>query len=118
MSISVGIDLGTTFSAVAYIDPKTKQPTIIPNGEGRRITPSLIQFLDGEMIFGSEAEEAMAAGEPDCVATFKREMGNDDPYCYIDGVPYTSEQLSGFLLRHLKGEAEADRKSTRLNSSH
>ena len=107
MSVSVGIDLGTTFSAVAYIDPKTKQPTIIPNTEGRRITPSVIQFLDGEMIFGSEAEEAMAAGESDCVATFKREMGNDEPYCYINGTSYTSEQLSGFLLRHLKENAEA-----------
>lgn len=106
MSISVGIDLGTTFSAVAYIDPKTKQPTIIPNIEGRRITPSVIQFLDGEMIFGSEAEEAMAAGESDCVATFKREMGNDEPYCYIDGTAYTSERLSEFLLRHLKEDAE------------
>ena len=40
MGVSVGIDLGTTFSAVAYIDPKTKQPTIIPNREGKRITPS------------------------------------------------------------------------------
>ena len=107
MSVSVGIDLGTTFSAVAYIAPKTKQPTIIPNTEGRRITPSVIQFLDGEMIFGSEAEEAMAAGESDCVATFKREMGNDEPYCYINGTSYTSEQLSGFLLRHLKENAEA-----------
>ena len=96
-----------SFSAVAYINPRTKHPEIIPNCEGGRITPSVIQFLDGKMIFGSEAEEAMAAGEPDCVATFKREMGNDDPYCYIDGVPYTSEQLSGFLLRHLKEEAEA-----------
>lgn len=107
MSISVGIDLGTTFSAVAYIDPKTKQPTIIPNTEGRRITPSVIQFLDGEMVFGSEAEEAMSAGESDCVATFKREMGSDEPYCYIDGKSYTSEQLSGFLLRHLKEDVEA-----------
>lgn len=107
MGVSVGIDLGTTFSAVAYINPRTKHPEIIPNCEGGRITPSVIQFLDGKMIFGSEAEEAMAAGEPDCVATFKREMGNDDPYCYIDGVPYTSEQLSGFLLRHLKEDAEA-----------
>lgn len=107
MGVSVGIDLGTTFSAVAYINPKTKHPEIIPNGEGGRITPSVIQFIDGEMVFGSEAEEAMAAGEPDCVATFKREMGNYNPYCYIDGVPYTSEQLSGFLLRHLKEDAEA-----------
>ena len=87
MSISVGIDLGTTFSAVAYIDPKSKSPQIIPNREGKRITPSVIQFLDGEIIFGSEAEDAYNAGEPNCVATFKREMGNDEPYCYINGVP-------------------------------
>ena len=57
MSISVGIDLGTTFSAVAYIDPKTKLPQIIPNSEGSKLTPSVIQFLDGDMIFGSEAED-------------------------------------------------------------
>lgn len=107
MSVSVGIDLGTTFSAVAYINPKTKHPEIIPNSEGNRITPSVIQFFDGKMVFGSEAEDAMAAGEPDCAATFKREMGSDEPYCYIDGMPYTSEQLSGFLLRHLKEDAEA-----------
>ncbi len=107
MGVSVGIDLGTTFSAVAYIDPKTKMPAIIPNREGKRITPSVIQFLDGDIIFGSEAEEAFVAGEPNCVATFKREMGNDEPYCYIDGTPYTSEKLSSILLRHLKEDAEA-----------
>lgn len=106
MSISVGIDLGTTFSAVAYIDPKSKSPQIIPNREGKRITPSVIQFLDGDIIFGSEAEDAYNAGEPNCVATFKREMGNDEPYCYIDGVPYTSEKLSSLLLRYLKENAE------------
>lgn len=106
MSISVGIDLGTTFSAVAYIDPKSKSPRIIPNREGKNITPSVIQFLDGEIIFGSEAEDAYNAGEPNCVATFKREMGNDEPYCYIDGVPYTSEKLSSLLLRYLKENAE------------
>lgn len=107
MSISVGIDLGTTFSAVAYIDPKTKLPQIIPNGEGSKLTPSVIQFLDGDVIFGSEAEDAYNTGEEDCVATFKREMGVDKPYCYIDGKPYTSEDLSAMLLKHLKEEAEA-----------
>ena len=106
MSISVGIDLGTTFSAVAYIDPKRKSSQIIPNREGKRITPSVIQFLDGDIIFGSEAEDAYNAGEPNCVATFKREMGNDEPYCYIDGVSYTSEKLSSLLLRYLKENAE------------
>ena len=107
MGISVGIDLGTTFSAVAYIDPKSNLPQIIPNSEGKRITPSVIQFLDGKIIFGSEAEEAFNAGEPNCVATFKREMGSDEPYCYIEGKPYTSEKLSSLLLRHLKEDAEA-----------
>jgi chaperone protein dnaK len=107
MSTSVGIDLGTTFSAVAYIDPKSKLPKIIPNSEGSKLTPSVIQFLDGEIIFGSEAEDAYNAGEEDCVATFKREMGEEKPYCYIDGKPYTSEDLSALLLRHLKEEAEA-----------
>lgn len=107
MSVSVGIDLGTTFSAVAYIDPKTKLPQIIPNGEGSKLTPSVIQFLDGEVIFGSEAEDAYNAGEEDCVATFKREMGETKPYCYIGGKPYTSEDLSAMLLRHLKEDAEA-----------
>lgn len=106
MSISVGIDLGTTFSAVAYIDPKSKLPQIIPNSEGNKLTPSVIQFLDGEVIFGSEAESAYNAGEEDCVATFKREMGEEKPYCYIDGKAYTSEDLSAMLLRHLKEDAE------------
>lgn len=106
MSISVGIDLGTTFSAVAYINPKTKLPQIIPNSEGSKLTPSVIQFLDGDVVFGSDAEEAFNAGEDDCVATFKREMGEEKPYCYIDGKSYTSENLSAMLLRHLKEEAE------------
>ena len=106
MSVSVGIDLGTTFSAVACIDQRTKMPRIIPNREGKNLTPSVIQFLDGEVIFGSEAEDAYNAGEEDCVATFKREMGEDKPYCYIEGTPYTSEDLSALLLRHLKEDAE------------
>ena len=106
MSVSVGIDLGTTYSAVAYLDPKSQRPTIVPNREGRSLTPSAILFLDGEEIFGSEAEDAFNAGEKDCAATFKRGMGEDRPYCYIDGKPYTSEELSAKLLRRLKEDAE------------
>lgn len=107
MSVSVGIDLGTTFCAVAYIDPKTKLPQIIPNSEGKKLTPSVIQFIDDEIILGSEAEDAFNAGEENCIATFKREMGEDAPCCYIGNRSYTSEDLSAMLLRHLKQEAEA-----------
>ena len=106
MSISVGIDLGTTFSAVAYINPATNLPEILPNSEGSKLTPSAIQFLDGNVIIGSEAADAYNAGEENCVVTFKREMGSEKPYCFIDGKAYTSEDLSAMLLRHLKKEAE------------
>jgi molecular chaperone DnaK len=108
MAVSVGIDLGTTFCAVAYIDPQSKLPQIIPNREGKRITPSVIQFLDGQPVFGSEAESAFIAGEPGCAATFKREMGKQGTYCVIDGKSYTAEVLSALLLRHLKEDAEAE----------
>lgn len=107
MAVSVGIDLGTTFSAVAYIDPKTKLPKIIPNREGNNITPSVIQFVNGRTIFGSEAESAFNAGESGCAATFKRGMGKTEAYCFIDGKPYTAGELSSLLLRRLKEDAEA-----------
>lgn len=106
MAVSVGIDLGTTFSAVAIIDPQTNLPKIIPNREGNKITPSVIQFIDGQPIFGSEAESAFNAGESGCVATFKRNMGKTETYCIIEGKPYTAEKLSTLLLRHLKEYAE------------
>lgn len=108
MAISVGIDLGTTFSAVAHIDEETMQPVIITNSEGKKITPSIIQFANGKIIFGTEAESAFNSGEPDCVVTFKRSMGKNEPYCIIDGQSYTSVDLSALLLRHLKEEAEAE----------
>jgi molecular chaperone DnaK len=103
----VGIDLGTTFSAVAVIDGKTGLPRIIPNREGNNITPSVIQFTGGGIVFGSEAKDAFDAGETNCVSTFKRSMGLDKAYCSIGGKDYTAEDLSALLLRKLKEDAEA-----------
>ena len=108
MAVSVGIDLGTTYSAVAVIDKETNQPKIVPNSEGNKITPSVIQFVDGETVFGTEAESAFNAGEPDCAATFKRSIGKQEAYCIIEGKSYTPVDLSALLLRHLKEEAEAE----------
>ena len=106
MSVSIGIDLGTTFSAVAYIPKGETFPKIITNSEGSRLTPSVIFFENGKIIFGSEAEDAYNSGEINCVATFKRNMGSDETFCYINGKEYTSEQLSTLLLKHLKEDAE------------
>ena len=107
MGIKVGIDLGTTFSAVAILDEKKGQPVIIPNSQGEKITPSVIQFLpDGEIIVGAEAKESYEAGEEGCTSAFKRGMGRTDAYCTFYGKSYTSVELSAILLRHLKQEAE------------
>ena len=50
MAVSVGIDLGTTFSAVAIVDSQTGLPKIVPNREGGKITPSVIQFINGKWL--------------------------------------------------------------------
>ena len=107
MGIKVGIDLGTTFSAVAMMDEKKGQPVIIPNTLGERITPSVIQFAeDNSIIVGSEAKEAFEAGEYGCTSVFKRSMGKTGAYCTFNEKTYTAEDLSAILLKHLKEEAE------------
>lgn len=107
MGIKVGIDLGTTFSAVAMMDEKKGQPVIIPNTLGERITPSVIQFTeDDEIIVGTDAKEAFEAGESGCASVFKRSMGSQDIYCSFNGKRYTAEDLSAILLRYLKEETE------------
>jgi molecular chaperone DnaK len=104
--IIVGIDLGTTFSAIAYIDQYGK-PDVIANREGDRTTPSVVYF-DGEMpIVGIEASR-MAVIEPKrTVECIKREMGNPSYRFNVDGKDYFPEDLSAMILRKLKIDAEA-----------
>src|ERR687883_854739 len=71
---AVGIDLGTTFSAVAHIDQYGK-PQIIPNAESERITPSVILFDGANVVVGTSAKNS-AVAEPEKIVDFiKREMG-------------------------------------------
>ena len=116
----IGIDLGTTNSVIAHIR-EGGVPEIVPNSEGSAITPSVICFRDGETIIGSEARELQAAGEPDAVASFKRQwrfrkrdiasfkrqMGDPEFVFHVDGTDYTATDLSGLLLGKLKRDAEA-----------
>ncbi|HEX8832028.1 MAG TPA: Hsp70 family protein, partial [Longimicrobium sp.] len=74
MGIRVGIDLGTTNSAVAVVDAHG-QPVVLPNRFGGRTTPSVVCFRGGDVIVGQEAKELQAAGEPGVAAFFKRQMG-------------------------------------------
>ena len=105
MSLAIGIDLGTTNSAIAYID-EHGQPVVIPNELGKKITPSVICFKDGEQIIGEEAKEIQALGMFPVAAFFKRQMGDDLFIFHADGVDYSATELSTILLKKIKHDAE------------
>jgi molecular chaperone DnaK len=110
---AVGIDLGTTFSAVAHIDAYGK-PQIIPNSENERITPSVILFESGNAIVGSLARNS-AVAEPEKIVEFvKREMGKPKEHFYreFNGKKYSAEELSAVILMKLKNDAERYLKQT------
>jgi molecular chaperone DnaK (HSP70) len=107
MGIRAGIDLGTTFSAVAMIDKQTGRPVAIKNSFGRAITPSVLCFENnGEVLFGENAKDMQAAGDENAVAFFKRSMGNNAFSLEILGKTYNATDLSAILLAKLKEEAE------------
>lgn len=104
--IIVGIDLGTTFSAIACVNQHGK-PQVIPNRAGERTTPSVIFFEEeGTPIVGAEARN-QALVEPRRVVRFvKREMGNPSFRFNVDGEEFLPEDLSGLILKKLKHDAE------------
>jgi len=101
----VGIDLGTTYSAAAYINADGK-PEIIPGERGRAITPSVIYFGAEGSIVGDEAKEYQAAGVKEVVSFFKRSMGDSQFLLSFYGRDYTPVDLSALVLAHLKKQAE------------
>ncbi|GER86256.1 molecular chaperone DnaK [Dictyobacter vulcani] len=106
MSTVVGIDLGTTYSVVAYVNAQGK-PEIIPNEDGKATTPSVVQFTAHGPIVGASAKEAQANGDKDAVAFFKRSMGDSEFLLSLYGEDYTPTKLSTLVLRQLKEQAEA-----------
>ena len=102
---AVGIDLGTTYSAIAHVN-KFGVPEVLPNAEGDRITPSVILFDGDDVIVGNYAKQS-AVAYPDQVVEFvKRHIGEDDYSFEYRGEAYTPEKLSSFILAKLKHDAE------------
>ena len=104
---AVGIDLGTTFCAIAHIDAYGK-PQIVPNAESERITPSVILFDGANAVVGSVAKQN-AVAEPDKIVDFvKREMGKSKAQFSrtFGGKVYSAEELSAIIMRKLKNDAE------------
>jgi molecular chaperone DnaK len=105
MSKIVGIDLGTTNSLIAYVD--NGQPVVIPSTEGNRLVPSVVGFkADGEMIVGEVAKRQAVANPDRTVRSIKRHMG-ENYHVNILGKAYTPQEISSFILRKLKADAEA-----------
>src|SRR5205814_1345627 len=103
----VGIDLGTTFCAMAHIDPYGK-PQIIPNTESERLTPSVILFDGATVIVGTLAKNNAVAEAERIVDFVKREMGKPKEQFQREfgGKVYSAEELSALILRKLKSDAE------------
>ena len=112
MSKFIGIDLGTTYSAMARLNEIGK-PEVITNSENENMTPSVVWFdsdTTGKVVVGSSAKNSYAL-EPDrVVAEIKREMGNPDYSISFDGVEYLPAQISAFILKKLKEDAEQQSK--------
>ena len=102
--IAVGIDLGTTYSCVAYVG-RDGRPQVLLNSEGERTTPSVVWFDDDRIVVGDEAkqEASMSPGE---VCTFiKREMGSENYRFSCSKGSYRPEQVSACILRKLVNDA-------------
>ena len=105
MSKVIGIDLGTTNSCVAVLEGG--EPTVIPNSEGGRTTPSVVSFMkSGERVVGEAARRQQAVNAERTVLSIKREMGNDY-HVKIDGKKYAPQEISAIILQKLRRDAES-----------
>ena len=125
MGIAIGIDLGTTNSVCAFVDGS--KPTIIPNSEGNRLTPSVVCYKDGQRTVGKAAKRQVQLYPENTIHSVKRFIGrryqesvtdfrlvnytierasNDDCMVKVDGRSYTTQEISAIILREIKSYAE------------
>ncbi|MBD3310716.1 molecular chaperone DnaK [Candidatus Woesearchaeota archaeon] len=104
MAKAIGIDLGTTFSAVGVMEGG--KATIIPSAEGDRTTPSVVSIKDGEVIVGKVARNQAITNPENTVRSIKRQMGSNEKVT-IEGREYTPQEISAKVLQKLKADAEA-----------
>lgn len=100
-----GIDLGTTYSCIAYVDEYGKS-VVTPNSEGDYTTPSVVQFDGTQRIVGREAKNNAVLVPNQVVEMVKRQMGEPNWRFHYNGVEYTPEEISSYILRKLTTDAE------------
>ncbi|AMV37283.1 Hsp70 family protein [Planctomyces sp. SH-PL62] len=100
-----GIDLGTTYSVIAYVDEHGKA-VVAPNQESERITPSVVLFDGDSVIVGDTAKESAKVEPHRVVSRVKQHMGDPNFVFESEGKTYNSEDVSSFILRKVVGDAE------------
>ncbi len=104
MKAIIGIDLGTTNSAIAFMDGE--EPRVIPNDRGNRITPSVVAISEsGEILVGESAKNQAIVNARHTISAVKRTMGSATRFDIL-GRSYSPEEISSFILRKLKQDAE------------
>ena len=102
-----GIDLGTTYSCIAYVDTAGKA-NVLTNQEHQLTTPSVVLFEKETRIVGNEAKNSAVLNPDDVVEMIKRHMGEADWRFHYEGNDYSPEEISSYILRKLAIDAEAD----------
>lgn len=103
----VGIDLGTTYCAISYVNPVTGKAEVIRNKEGNPLTPSVLYFdPDGTIFHGDDAKIYVEEGSELTASYFKYYMGDDSYRIYRNGKAYNAIELSAELLKGVVREAE------------
>ncbi len=103
MTKIIGIDLGTTNSAVAVLEGN--EAKIIANPEGNRTTPSVVSFKNGEIQVG-EVAKRQAVTNPNTISSIKRHIGEPGYKVEVEGKSYTPQEISAMILQYIKGFAE------------
>ena len=105
MARTIGIDLGTTNSCVAFME--NGRAVVIPNAEGGRTTPSVVAFTkSGERLVGMTAKRQAVTNASRTFSSVKRDMGSDKRF-QVDGKSYTPQEISAMILQKLKTDAES-----------
>ena len=101
---AVGIDLGTTFSAIAYLD-SSGRPIVLENAEGDKTTPSVVLFEGDEVIVGREAAKAISTDWERIAECMKRDMGRPEYRRVVAGRRFPPEVLQACVLHKLRHDA-------------
>lgn len=112
MKYVFGIDLGTTYSCISYIDEYGK-PVVLKNSDGDHTTPSVVMVESADnIIVGTEAKRSIEM-EPDKTVQFiKRKMGKENDNVVLNGTTYTAPEVSAYILKKLVSDANAELQQT------